>query len=316
MAYAYNCAVHSTTGETPYYLAMGREPMFPYNLILSEAEEREHREQLRMAGHDDIINYKARITLRNSEATKAVQDALRRDAEQMKDRYDRKTTNQDFAEGEQVMLKKFSIKPGESSKHADRWTGRYRIIKIHPGVPKATIRSATDPKAGSKVVHFDQIKSEPYPIGEIQPNYENTDQNILITPRREIAAERGWKIAEERRQKEIEHDPKVMLEPSNTELADQIDERPMSKRQRKRMRRRQMMKQRNAINTAKQQQLEESNELSTQRQTTEPYVTKFGRTIRPPKRYDQSYAAHHRNQQKNWHRQPNQHPPQSNCFQC
>ena len=214
------------------------------------------------------------------------------------------------------MLKKFSVKPGESLKHADRWTGRYRIIKIHPGVPKATIRSATDPKAGSRIVHFDQIKAEPYPIGEIQPNYENTDQNILITPRWKIAAERGWKIAEERKKKEIEHDPKVILEPSSTELTDQIDERPMSKRQRKRMRRRQIMKQRNAINTSKKQQSETPNELSTQRQPTEPYVTKFGRTIRPPKRYDQSYAAQHQNQPKNWHRQPNQYLPQSHRFQC
>ena len=67
------------------------------------------------------------------------------------------------------------------------------------------------------------------------------------------------------------------------------------------MRRRQIMKQRNAINTAKKQQSETPNELSTQRQPTEPYVTKFGRTIRPPKRYNQSYAAQHLNEQKNWY---------------
>ena len=188
VAYAYNCSIHSATGETPYYLAMGREPMFPYNLIKLEAENREQQEQLRIVKHDDIINYKARITLKNSEATKAVQKALRRDAEQMKSRYDRKATNQDFVEGEKVMLEKFSVKPSESPKHADYCTGRYRIIKLHPGIPKVTIQSATDPKEKPRVVHFDQIKSEPYPIGEIQPNYENSDQTIII-PSEETAEE-------------------------------------------------------------------------------------------------------------------------------
>ena len=35
---AYNCMVHSTTGETPFYLAMEREPMFPYNQLVEENE--------------------------------------------------------------------------------------------------------------------------------------------------------------------------------------------------------------------------------------------------------------------------------------
>ena len=192
------------------------------------------------------------------------------------------------------LLKKFTIKPGESAKHADHWTGRYRIIKLHPGVPKATIQSATDPKAMSRIVHFDQIKSEPYPIGEIQPRRENTGQDVIISPR--------WEIAEERRKKETENDPKVMPELSNSSgPIDQLEGRPMSKRQRKRMRRRQIMKQRNAINQAKKQQSEPSNELPPK----QPYVTQFRRTIRRPKRYDNCYAVQNQNLPTVWHQQPN-----------
>ena len=267
--------------------------MFPYDLLLTEAERRQNQQQLTMVGHDDLLNYKARIIKKNDEATKAVQAALRRDAEQMKARYDRKATNQDFTVGESVMLKRFTTKPGESIKHADHWTGRYRIIEVHPGVPKATIQSATDPKAKPRIVHFDQIKSEPYPIGEIQPHRENTDQDIIIPSRKEIAEE----------PMEIENDPKVMSKHSNSSgPMDQLERRPMSKRQMKRMRRRQNMKQRNAINQMKNQLFETSNELPPR----QPYVTQFGRTIRRPKRYDNCYAFQNQDLPPVWHQQPNQ----------
>ena len=155
----------------------------------------------------------------------------------------------------------------------------------------------------SRIVHFDQIKSEPYPIGEIPPYRENTGQDIIIAPRWETNAERGWEIAEERRKKGIEIDPQVMPEPLNSsEPIDRTEGPPMSKRQMKRMRRKQMMKQRNANNKMKRQQEETSNELGGN--SKQLYVTQFGRTIRRPKRYDNCYAVQNQNLPPVWHQLP------------
>ena len=98
----------------------------------------------------------------------------------MKARHDRKAPNQEFMLGEQVKLKKFTIKLGESHKDSDRWVGRYRIIELHPCVPKVTIQSANDPASKPRIAHFDQIKSDPYPIGEIQMYRNYSDQDIII----------------------------------------------------------------------------------------------------------------------------------------
>ena len=35
---AYNCMVHSATGETPFYLTMEQKPMFPCNQLIEENE--------------------------------------------------------------------------------------------------------------------------------------------------------------------------------------------------------------------------------------------------------------------------------------
>ena len=77
VVYVYNCAVHSAHGETPFYLAMGREPRFPYDQLMEENESERNQDQLNMYGIEDIINYKARTIKRNAEAAQAAREMLR-----------------------------------------------------------------------------------------------------------------------------------------------------------------------------------------------------------------------------------------------
>ena len=278
-AYTYNCAVHSATEETPFFLATGREPTFPYDNLEKENDSQRNRDQLDMVGTHDILNYKAQLVKRTEEARKAVQQALRQDAEQMKQRYDRKAPNQDFIEGETVSLKRFTIKPGETAKHADKWTGKYRIIDVHPDAPKATIRSTTDPDAKPRTVHFDQIKSWPLPIGEIQPCRRKTDQDIVIPDNTEESME-------------FENNPEtniVSLPPTQPE---QPQEPAPLRGKARQIQRAKLFKEKKA-NRREQKRLrsDESEKLPPEQQTFKPYTTRFERQTRQPKRYAEFNAV-------------------------
>ena len=230
-----------------------------------------------MMGIHDILNYKAQLVKRTEEARKAVQQALRQDAEQMKQRYDRKAPNQTFVEGETVSLKRFTIKPGETAKHADKWTGKYRIIEVHPDAPKATIRSMTDPDAKPRTVHFDQIKSWPLPIGEIQPCRRNTDQDIMISDNTEEPMEFENNL-------EI-----VSLPPTQPEKPQ--EPAPLRGKARQIQRAKLWREKRTKRREQKRLRKDESEKLPPEQQTFKPYTTRFGRQTRQPKRYAECNAV-------------------------
>ena len=121
-----------------------------------------------------------------------------------------------------------------------------------------------------RIVHFDQIKSDPYPIGEIQMYRNYSDQDIIIQE-----ATAGEPM-------EIDNNPQIISQPQNSSQQATPPQEPhtISKRQAKRIRRKQNFKLRNTLQ--KQQK-----ENAPQVQPKQPYITQSGRQVRPPKRYSQ-----------------------------
>jgi hypothetical protein len=205
-SFCYNTSVHSSTGETPYFLMFGRDPLFAIDQIL---DSRVHKTS-------EIIDYndfkqKLVLNLRTAwtEAAKRIEIAQNKGADQ----YDKKLKILKIEVGDRVLLRNYAGKIGTSKKFHLPWKGIFRVIGID-GI-NVTIISCLSPQAKPKTVHINQIKKCFEQLGPActLPNLPADEQQALEEAEANEIVEPGLSHPEpEKAEQPIEVMPEVTAE--------------------------------------------------------------------------------------------------------
>ncbi|EPB66043.1 integrase core domain protein [Ancylostoma ceylanicum] len=157
VTFCYNTSVNEATGETPYFLMSGRDPIFVIDRILQPHQRPE------IPGFDEASEYKAQLVSALKLAWSNAADHARLYQVQMKRQYDRNARPSDIKVGDRVLYRNFTNKVGLSRKLCFPWIGQFRVIDVD--FPHATIVSITSPRSQPKQVHLNQIKKFIEPTG-------------------------------------------------------------------------------------------------------------------------------------------------------
>lgn len=174
---SYRTSVHPATGETPYFLLYGRDPVLPDHMVFGEKLGIEPEEIDTKGFIKDYLS-----DLRN--AYKQVKERLEKRAEKLKEWHDRFHLKKsvDFAVGDKIYIY-FSTawdRDG-SSKFASRWSGPWRILEKLSDLNYVCQHTTT---GHEMVVHVDRMrlinKGKP-PIVKLPNGVSNLDQPVTGT---------------------------------------------------------------------------------------------------------------------------------------
>ena len=166
--FAYNTAVHASTGHTPFYLMFGREAREP-NDVLPPA---------RLLVVTDQNNIFSRMW---NDAMEIAKDTLKGAQEKQKHYYDRNTKTVKYNIGDTILLKEMQNTPGKFNM---RWEGPY-VIKEKKNDVNYKIESADGKKI--LVTHVDRMKlfkqseNEPVEVKKTSVTQEHSAGNKEIT---------------------------------------------------------------------------------------------------------------------------------------
>ena len=174
ITHAYNTSVHTSIGETPFFLMHGRDPSLSLELMLRTHEKRH------IPRDTDASLYKAQLLATMHQTWKQVIEYNIAQSEKFKTQADA-THKQplQIEVGDRVFLKDNVPKIGISKKLCLPWQGQYRVIEKNP--PHLTVISISTPKSGPKKVHMDQVKKCNAQTGPVftTPRLEQIEQQNL-----------------------------------------------------------------------------------------------------------------------------------------
>jgi putative transposase len=180
VAFSYNTSVHEMTEETPFYLMMGRDPRFPFDV----ATYRDPSDVEAMPDvHDEKRKMWERIKISHELVREFSEKAIRRMAEQQH----KKAKPRGIQRGDLVMFKNVQKHAGEYGKFRPAWRGTYRVDEIAPDnlhchvTPYGRIMPNNPIGENGRMVHMNQIKlyieHEPLTEGdELKENIQNNDE--------------------------------------------------------------------------------------------------------------------------------------------
>ncbi|XP_077864415.1 uncharacterized protein LOC144349946 [Saccoglossus kowalevskii] len=141
---AYRSSVHSSTGETPNLLMLGREVFLPVDLMF-ESNNPDARAQT-----DYVTDLKSKLQKAYAWAREQVAISAR----VQKKHYDRHLDKQGFQAGEFVWLKEERRRIGLSPKLQLNFEGPYLVIRLSDVV----YRIQRSPRSRFKIFHYEKLK--------------------------------------------------------------------------------------------------------------------------------------------------------------
>lgn len=148
---AYNTTTHSSTGETPFFLFFGRDPIFTADLVFEEPE------RPFFTGIDDVSIYKASLLSSLQSAWKIAYNNTQKASEAfIKQRNKTHLKPLEIEVGDIVLPRDLTSKIGISKKLTLPWLGSYRVIAVNH--PRITIVSMSAPQSKPRTLHKDLVK--------------------------------------------------------------------------------------------------------------------------------------------------------------
>jgi transposase InsO family protein/ribonuclease HI len=147
--FAYNVTRHSTTGETPFMMMHGRDPIFPIHLAL---HEKEVEKRVPMS----IKEFRAELTKLVETVYQNALEAFEEAITKIKAKADKHAVESDIAEGEVVLYQDYDLRVGMSNKFKSPWKDVHRVRRLEN--QHAWITPITGPNDKLKRVHLNQIK--------------------------------------------------------------------------------------------------------------------------------------------------------------
>ncbi len=149
--FAYNTAVHSSTGYTPSYLEYGRELRLPSDLVMNDHQQ--------TTAGDTRTEYTTELKKRLFKAFECSREILESSHKTQKHYYDRWARGNGYKEGDLVMWKDQKTRNGRCMKLNKLWTGPWKVIK-RLGEVVYRIKYVGHGKVGLKrrIVHHNQLK--------------------------------------------------------------------------------------------------------------------------------------------------------------
>jgi hypothetical protein len=167
--FAYNVTPHKTTGESPFMLMHGRDPMFPTHLILHTRKSQKEPLSIRQFRAELVKT----IETLHDKAAESFEEAANRTKLQA----DKLCKHSNIREGELVLFRDYSLRVGISSKYKNPWRDIYRVRRIDE--QHAYIVPSTNPNEPLKRVHLNQIKRF----------FVDEEEEVLLQPNQNIANE-------------------------------------------------------------------------------------------------------------------------------
>ncbi|KAK6047317.1 hypothetical protein COOONC_15178 [Cooperia oncophora] len=150
VTFCYNTTINEATGESPYFLLFGRDPIFVIDRILNP------QEPTSIPDSNGVLDYRAQLVSALQLAWSNAADFARNYKAKMKLGYDKTARPSSIQVGDRVFFKNYTNKQGLARKLCFPWIGQFRVIQMDP--PHATIVSITSPQAKPRRVHLNQIK--------------------------------------------------------------------------------------------------------------------------------------------------------------
>ncbi|EGT45949.1 hypothetical protein CAEBREN_01577 [Caenorhabditis brenneri] len=151
LTFCYNTSIHCTTGETPFFLMHGRDPIFSIDKILDPTPATESPDP-----KDEMESFREELTRNVRDAWTHAKEQADKARQQFSKSYDTAVKPTNIKVGDRVLMKNYKSKVGLSRKLVLPWIGQFRVIKIEH--PEAQIQDISNPTAKPKRVHLDQIK--------------------------------------------------------------------------------------------------------------------------------------------------------------
>ena len=219
--------------------------------------------------YDEQKSYREIELERLATAWEQCQENLEKSNDQMKRCFDKKAKEPQFVIGEKVMLKKFTHAVGSAQKFANFWEGIHTIVGLPDSHHALVVRNGL-PQSAARKVHLDQIKTFKE---RKQPEQETIEQTLAtpvkvtqkVTPRNEATTEGA--IANETPRKPIQRTIQGII--------------------RKQIERRQSNSSESADEIRNKRSTSPKKQKRTIKANSEPIITRYGRTIKSPKKYDE-----------------------------
>lgn len=144
--FAYRVSPSDVTGESPFYMLYGREPLLPMDTSLIPPREIS----------PSIAEHRARIVEHIEIAHRIAKENIQRAQQRMKDYHDRNAVPLKYSVGQRVWVYTPKNRKGLSKKLAHNYHGPYRIVQFLS--PVHCILRATDNRRISTTVHITRLK--------------------------------------------------------------------------------------------------------------------------------------------------------------
>ena len=152
LLFAYRVKIHSSTGESPFYLLYGRDARLPTETALQGPES---------SVELDIDYYKTEMLLGMSTAWDQARENVESAQIRYKKQYDKSAQEITILAGERVMVKR---EAGKKGKLSCRYEGPYRVVEVRGNTVE--VRPVEQPDAPTEIVNITRICQCPSEVPE------------------------------------------------------------------------------------------------------------------------------------------------------